>query len=187
MRRHLFTICSFVSLMLWVAVSVMWVRSYWRCEWFEIGKETRWRTLGSSSGRLYAAAWTNFARDYGSDAHSYPSTNVDPHRLSLRGDTVQVPYREGGIAVMTLNRSLVRIGPLLFGTGTGGDDVAVVVPHWAAAALTLALPATGFIRRRREYQKRMQGRCPKCGYDLRATPDRCPECGAMPDGRPAAA
>ena len=51
----------------------------------------------------------------------------------------------------------------------------VVVPWWAAAAPTVLLPAYWMIR----YRGRRfgAGACPSCGYDLRATPDRCPECG----------
>jgi len=55
---------------------------------------------------------------------------------------------------------------------------AIFIPNWAIVILTAILPAitvTRFIRNRKQI-----GHCPKCGYDLRATPTRCPECGHEP-------
>ena len=51
------------------------------------------------------------------------------------------------------------------------------VPHWFVIAGSGVLPALWFRRRRRTRYRLRHGLCPSCGYDLRASPGRCPECG----------
>jgi hypothetical protein len=53
----------------------------------------------------------------------------------------------------------------------------VWTPHWFLALLFAILPAFQLRAILRSRRRLRTGLCPRCGYDLRATSDRCPECG----------
>ncbi|MGA2584685.1 MAG: hypothetical protein ABSG31_15525 [Tepidisphaeraceae bacterium] len=56
------------------------------------------------------------------------------------------------------------------------------MPDWPLVILTGLPPLLWIFYNRRPIRnrwRRMRGLCEVCGYDLRATPQRCPECGTM--------
>jgi hypothetical protein len=58
----------------------------------------------------------------------------------------------------------------------------VTIPHWSAVAVFgLTGPWMLLSPRARRARRRAKGFCAHCGYDLRASSDRCPECGAAID------
>jgi len=65
------------------------------------------------------------------------------------------------------------------------DEWRFGLPYWLLAAVTTILPIARGVKYMRWKRRPQLGRCATCGYDLRATPDRCPECGTA--ASPAAA
>jgi hypothetical protein len=54
------------------------------------------------------------------------------------------------------------------------------IPYWPMVLLSGMWPACWLHTILRNLRRSQAGKCSKCGYDLRATPERCPECGEIP-------
>ena len=69
--------------------------------------------------------------------------------------------------------------------GPHGSLWNLAVPYWSVIAAAAVWPANCLVRARRQRRRRRAGLCRRCGYDVRAIADRCPECGqstAVPRG-----
>ena len=64
-----------------------------------------------------------------------------------------------------------------YGLGSGLSS-GVGLPYWLVASPLVILPAVKMLLWFTRRKRASLSQCRRCGYDLRATPDRCPECGA---------
>jgi len=63
------------------------------------------------------------------------------------------------------------------------SEISASAPDWLPTGTFLVAPALWLRATVRRRRRRSRGECDVCGYDLRATPERCPECGALPAAR----
>jgi hypothetical protein len=185
MKRRLLRFLALLSLAACGGLCGLWVRGCSVADEITLRRSDpvrRARTITvvrSSSGRLMFFRYDNVIREqYVYDFFERRS----PWRLS-RWSTgppeSTVPVRSAARRWRVLGVELV--GEAVVRPDYSEDTRAVVLPCWLLVLATALLPGieaarwVGRLRRRR--RDRLRGRCARCGYDLRATPDRCPECG----------
>jgi hypothetical protein len=165
MRRALrwtFNGLTALSLLLCAATIVSWIRSYWRSDQIVYGpfNTTTFAIVTAARGRLQFGV-AGEARA----AFPYPLESSWSHASGEATDLYPLLHRllggEWGHRVDL---------PPWFST-----RAAVAIPYGYAAVLFATLPAVAYLRRARRLRFALRGHCRICGYDLRATPDRCPE------------
>jgi len=164
-----------------VFMSVMWVRSYWR--WDNITRTHEHESIGDQS-EMTASVISSWGR--------VEISSVENHtRYSPIGIVFRAWIREHDEA--TWERRSDRATPpgpgakrfawevqRLGDRSSGGTYVSISFPYWTpmlAIAAPMLILAPMRVRRRRVAVRRAAGLCVQCGYDLRASPERCPECG----------
>jgi hypothetical protein len=173
--RLVLSVAALFSALLCLAAATLWVRSYWRYD------ELAWSSqpgAGQSGDTTNASAVSECGQialnyqHYGWDLD--PSAGYPMLRRTQWTTMKPTPGRYASTAKYGFAHAEI-IRPDLVSR-------ALLFPHWCIVVATAPLPLAALIfrRRRRRLDRRAAGQCDACGYDLRATPDRCPECGAIP-------
>jgi len=153
---------------------------------------SRWRRIflnaaGLVSAMLFIATFILWPRSYRhpqsiADRDSLNFTHSDPYYWLISNPGRLTFCRQVGKDWPNPTRQFEFLS-LEFAGGWNGRSslVNLLVPYWMLAIVTAMLPTQRFFAwkavRRARRRKRL-GLCPACGYDLRASPQRCPECGA---------
>ncbi len=179
LRRIIRNTLALLSLLLCIAMLLLWQRSYQttdivisklggRSLWFfqtnagnlRIKRHTQWHNDG-------VEWWLNFPLpkdelgnlDYPGMQRDYGSSAGDRHWQRFGLDVISRAYSDS--AYTRIDAKIPHLALIL------GIFPSIFL---CSKAVQIA------IRRRR----RRSGRCLVCNYDLRATPDQCPECGSLP-------
>ena len=180
-RRRIHEVLIACTLALTAGAAIYWYRGYWVHDGVAAWVAGRSVHLASFRGGFEFSAAVDTRglgeQGVGIDYSSVPRGFVEQRWLPMRPQVEARRVELGGFVV-----ALGRADRVYAHNGVW-VPVRVVLPAWFVMLVLLLM--SGVLRRRRRKLLRLErtaaGLCGTCGYDLRATPGRCPECGTGAD------
>jgi hypothetical protein len=190
MKRRLFNLAAFVSLAICTAWIVLGARSYFvrdTIQWEDTAEGNQcYRLISTRGDAILHLQSVTFVGPTAPHSFSLLSDHSGwhtlrnpkpPQRASFwrrRGFFLNYSHTEKWVPYVKAMSG--RPDPQIAPYRQIGKEFLFGVPYWFAALLFAIAPAWWAAKwRRRRFPK--PGVCPSCGYDLRASPVRCPECG----------
>lgn len=182
MKRRLFNLFSILSLMFFVTTAALWIRSRFISERLSWEGATRWDSIATSPGDFVVNLH-----------HSTPSSRGPAYGFEFSRESPPISVKNHEMAMLVLS-----VGPrdvwehwrfggfvwVRWATPNRSTSISLaIVPMWPIILLTAMPPLAWLTDFRRRRARRRVGLCRRCGYDLRATPERCPECGTLTKSR----
>ena len=168
-----------LSLMVCLLVVALWIRSYWRGDLIAYRKVDRIEPIYHNLGSVRTFDYNLY--DY--RLHLFASYQGRLTVGLFSADQNMVPRDSWSWDVS--QPGPVKDDPW-FGFDSRGQKEGKVGIRWcprirsphAVVAAMFAIAPIGWLVHHGTRKKRPPFACRKCGYDLRASPERCPECGA---------
>jgi hypothetical protein len=195
--RWIFNGFAAISVLILLASSFLWIRSYWKSDIVYWNKVYFANSPPPPPGTPTAESEGNVSSSCG-----YLSITWNAVTFSTAGPVIDILYNpHQGVSYVSDNFTSppIRPGPTpgakpnekwIRWNCAGIQYVSTVLPdsyetlisiRWPyIVAFALCLPAwkaLAIAHNRRRAARVRHGLCPTCGYDLRATPNQCPECG----------
>jgi hypothetical protein len=212
-KTKLYRYACLLSLLTALLVAVLWIRSYFRCDWavhaqatlpFDPGFSMLGFPNDATGGRMDPSLHGVIV---GSGGVTFYVVRNLPDGLS-RVRFADAPFTDGWHVGSDpdptypdmsglIAASVSRPADTLYGNQfcfsyvffnafhRSSSGVAfITLPFWFVMLWTLILPGRWVVRRFRTIRatSSVSPRCKNCGYDVRASPERCPECGHARNG-----
>jgi hypothetical protein len=177
LKQHRLTVLSLFSLIIFIASTYGWITSYFYYRAVTLVAPCSVASVMTGLGRFEF----EYQRQPGWDPDRAPQSWDFGHR-TWQGRVPQV------VAVPDVTHysgaDLVdrRFAGFTYQSGELHNRFwALTFPGYLVVILSAILPLRYALNRRywKDEARQSKGLCRSCGYDLRSSPDRCPECGAV--------